>query len=344
MNATTSADRVDHTIGPAGRFELHLPAGSVEVAGVDGEVARVVDRNGRSLGERFRIEAGEGSLALSIRDGSMVDAIFGLRDRGTADLRVELPRGASVTIETTSADLEADGLVGRTHVRTASGDLTFEGVGGRLDIGSVSGDVDLEGAGTLDLRVRTVSGEVDLRAPAFARLEVSTTSGDIDVDGLLTGPGPFAIQTVSGDAEIVGRSGLTVDAKTVTGDLGTELPHRAESRPGRKSLVVGRGETRLSFQSVSGDLEVTAPRADLPTESVLAALAPEPPEPPTPARPPVVAAPAPPGAAPEAVRTDTPGGDASSAEAARLAILRALERGEIGVEEAGERLARLEEA
>jgi hypothetical protein len=336
MNATTSADRVDHTIGPAGRFELHLPAGSVELSGVEGDVARVVDRSGRALGERFRIEAGEGSLTLSIRDGSMVDAIFGLRDKGTADLRVELPRGASVTIETTSADLEATGLVGRTQVRTASGDLTFEGVAGRLDIGSVSGDVDLEGAGTLELRVRTVSGEVDLRAPAFSRLEISTTSGDIDIDGLLSGPGPFAIQTVSGDAEIVGRSGLTIDAKTVTGDLGTEMPHRAESRPGRKSLVVGRGETRLSFQSVSGDLEVTAPRVDLPVESVVAALTPEPP-----AAPPAPEPPAP--ASPPAAR-EASAARASSVEDARLAILRALERGEIGVEEAGERLARLEEA
>lgn len=335
MNATTSADRVDHTIGSAGRFELRLPAGSIELSGVEGDVARVVDRNGRSLGERFRIEAGEGSLALSIRDGSMIDAIFSLRDKGTADLRVEVPRGASVTIETTSADLEANGLVGRTQVRTASGDLTFEGVAGRLDIGSVSGDVDLDGAGTLELRVRTVSGEVDLRAPAFSRLEISTTSGDIDIDGLLSGPGPFAIQTVSGDAEIVGRSGLTIDAKTVTGDLGTEMPHRAESRPGRKSLVVGRGETRLSFQSVSGDLEVTAPRVDLPVESVVAALSPEPPAAPAAPEPP--APPAPPALADAA-------SPAPRVEDARMAILRALERGEIGVEEAGERLGSLEEA
>lgn len=341
MTSTTGSSTLEHAIGSHGRFTLRLPGGEVALQGVDGDTVRVSDRNQRSLEERFQIERTEGALSLAIRDGSLLSSVFGMRERASANLLVEVPRGASVTIETVSADVQVVDVHGAATYRTTSGEIALERVSGSIEITSVSGDVDLDASNAVDLRAQTVSGDVELRSPSFGRLELATTSGDMRVDARFAGAGPFSIQTVSGDAEVVGRSGLAIEAKTITGDLSSDLPHRSDSRPGRKSLIVGDGEVRIAFQSVSGDLEVTEPRDVLsaatgPVETVAPpAQAPSPATPPAPPVPPAPVAPAPTAA------SDTSAAD--PAEEGRLAILRALERGEISIDDAARQLGALEE-
>src|SRR5207237_1864254 len=64
----------------------------------------------------------------------------------------------------------------------------------------------------------------------------------------------------SGDATIVGRSGVRVEAQTITGDLSSELPSKRESSPGQRVMTVGRPGATLAYKSVSGDLRVVQPR------------------------------------------------------------------------------------
>jgi hypothetical protein len=184
----------------------------------------------------------------------------------------------------------------------------------------VSGDIDLEGQAPIDLALRSVSGDVRVRVPRLRRLDMTTTSGDLWLDAELGGDGPFALRSISGDATIVGRSGFRVEAESITGDLSSELPGKRESMPGRRVMIVGRPGPTLAFRSVSGDLRVVQPREAAP------AMAPNPPDAPQPPAPP--AAPAP---------------RAADVDAARLDILRELERGDITVAEATERLATLDE-
>ncbi|MCI0346232.1 MAG: DUF4097 domain-containing protein, partial [Chloroflexi bacterium] len=143
MTATTNAATLEHTIGLRGRFSLRVPSGDVRIRAVDGEVARVRDLDGRSLAERFTIEAGDGSLSLRAPDGGInfiLDLGF-LRRGHHANLDVELPRLATIQLETASADVRCDGLHGTSHFRTASGELMLTAAGGSIDIEAVSGDV-----------------------------------------------------------------------------------------------------------------------------------------------------------------------------------------------------------
>jgi len=166
---------------------------------------------------------------------------------------------------------------------------------------------------------------------------IETTSGDVRLDAPLTGEGPFEIQTVSGDVTLVGRTGLRIEARTVTGDLRSDLPHRFDKSPGHKKLVVGDGGTTVGFKSVSGDFRVVASRDGGPASLPALPTAPSAPIPPTPPGPPI---------APQA--TSGANGTAERHEAghevARLDILHALERGELSVEAAMQRLADIEEA
>ena len=332
MTTTTNGAALEHEIGATGRFHLRQGSGSIRVRGVDGATARVRERNGKDLADSFQIEVGDGSLSLTAPDKIGFDIVFGFSRRSSLDLEVEVPRSAAVSIESVSADLHAGDLSGQLKVRTASGEITLDGLSGTLELDAVSGDVRVTAAGALDLRARTISGDLTVRGPRLGRAEIGTTSGDVRLDAELHGGGPFGIESVSGDATIVGRMGLRVEARTVTGELRSELPHRREAGPGRKQLVVGDGAIPFTFRSVSGDLRVTMPRDSLPAGSVATetavAAAPEPPVPPS--------APEPPG----------PPMDASvgGREVARMDVLRALERGELSVEVAMRRIAEIEEA
>jgi hypothetical protein len=93
------------------------------------------------------------------------------------------------------------------------------------------------------------------------------------------------------------------------------VPHRSEGSRDRRRYVIGDGAASLLFSSMSGDVMARPSRRF--SESI---RMPAPPTPPTPPTPP--AAPAAPMAPDE-----------------QLAILQALERGEIDIEEASERLA-----
>ena len=274
----------------------------------------------------FAIELGEGSA--SFQADKRWDG--GRHGRGhTPDLEVDLPRGATLVIEAGSADIEADGLAGDQRYRTASGDMTLRAVSGRVAVDAVSGDVDISATGEAAVTIKTVSGDVELRASTLTALDATTTSGDLRIAGRLAGPGPFAIVTVSGDTLLAPAGDVRIEMATLSGDLRSKVGGRTEGGRGRRSLVVGAGGPLVSLRSLSGDLLVV---------------------PPTPVRAPGRRA-AGPGAAsssgaarrrPSRPSAPTNPAIAAAYDDARLRILRSLERGEIDVAEAGQRLEALD--
>jgi DUF4097 and DUF4098 domain-containing protein YvlB len=320
MTNTSATTSIEHAIGPRGRFTLRQASGEISIKGVEGGTARVRSRDGdRSLDDQFNVETGDGFLELRQRDQFSIGKLM-FKGGGSPELEIEVPHGATVSVEAASAEIHASDLDGTKRFRTASGELRLTRLAGALEAETVSGDIDLDGQAPLELAMRSISGDVRIRLPKLKRLDLGTTSGDIWLDAELAGDGPFAIRSISGDATIVGRTGFKVEAETITGDLSSELAHRRESTHGRKILVVGRPGPTLAFRSVSGDLQVAQPR-DAAPESV-----------PTPPAPPALVG-APP--APEAPSIDI--------EETRLEILRELERGDITVAEATDRLGSLDE-
>lgn len=321
---TNTGAEISHPIGAKGRFTLRIPSGDVQIRGTEGDVARVREMNGRDLSDRFEIGMAPGSLELVARKrfGITISIDHHQWGAGTPELEIEVPAWATVVIDTASADVEAMGLRGSQRYRTASGNLALVQSAGALEVDAVSGDVEIDATGVLDIVGKTISGEVRVRAPRISRFDMATTSGDMHIDAELKGGGPFAIKTISGDVTLVARGDVQVEAQTITGDLNSEVDHRRESAPGRKRLVLGRSGPTLAFKSVSGDFQVVEAR----DQKVM-----------------------------DMSDTDFPGRPGGSeptpespaadpAESQRLEILRALERGEIDVDTATERLAALEGA
>ncbi len=332
MTTRNGTDVVEHAIGRLGELVLRVQTGDVTVEATDGETVVVRDLDGRSLEDGFQIERGEGRLAIGSRDRVVFDLGFVRRGRGSARLAVGIPRHAAISIETASADVRAAGLLGEQRYRTASGDLVLSGVAGALAVDAVSGTVAIDAAGDVDLSGRLVSGDLRLEGGALRSIAIGTTSGDVDLAAPLDGPGPYSVQSVSGDVSVLaGAGGLRVEARTLTGDITTDAVHRSESGRGRRSLVVGEGAIELTFKSISGDLRIASPPAG--SGGVASHASPESPAPPV--------APAPP-APPDAPADPAAAADSSDGDP-RLDVLRAVEAGTIDIETASRRLAEIEE-
>ena len=342
---------IEHEIGPRGELTLRVETGDVAVVATSEGLVRIRDLDGEDLEGRFAIERADGGLAIRPREGLTLDLAFARR--GPARLAIDVPRDATVSLDTASADLRVAGLAGDQRYRTASGTIELVDASGQIGVDAVSGDVRIDARAPVDLSGRLVSGDLRLRGGVLRSVAVGTTSGDVELDAPLVGPGPYSVQTVSGDALVVaGRDGLRVEARTVTGEITADAAHRSESATGQRILLVGAGGPTLAFRSISGDLRILAastsavagPRPVPAPERVDGVEADRgvPSEPPS--GPVGAGTPSAPGGGPASESVSA--GRSSAADPvddARLGILRDLESGSIDVHTATERLAALED-
>jgi hypothetical protein len=340
---------IEHRIGVAGSVQVSTSSGDIDVRGTDGDTVRITtqDPDDASALDLYVVEAGDGYVRVRSPRGGFIGVDIGafkwgrrIGGGGGTDLVVEVPRGARGEFATVSGDLHAGGLSGEQRYRTVSGDVELEEVEGAIDLDGTSGDVRLRASGSVRLDLRTVSGDIAARAGVVERLALQTMSGDMRIEAALAPSHEHTIETVSGDTRLITGSGLTIEARTVSGDIRSDVPHRTGGESGKRSIILGDGRAHLAFRSLSGDLQLTGKGPVLPANEgaawrgELAAPAPVPLPPTTPLAPRTPPAPEP----PTAPQVPDP------LEDARLEILRALQGGEIDVAAAGERLAALDDA
>ncbi|HEY7525982.1 MAG TPA: DUF4097 family beta strand repeat-containing protein [Candidatus Limnocylindria bacterium] len=325
---------IEHTIGPSGRLDLRVPSADVVVRGTEGGEARLTanfqiratsDEEADRIFDEVQLRVVKHDAMLVVEDpgdepslSRLVGRIFSGHGSVDFDVRVELPHGAELRLDTVSGDVSAEGLDGEQRYNTVSGDLSLTRVGGTLRVNAVSGDITVRAVSPIGIEAQSVSGDLSLIGPMINDLRANTVSGDLEIEGQLAGSGDYRLETVSGDATFGLVGGATFEVRGIASDVSSDLDHRIEGRQDRRRVTVGSGGPTVLFNSMSGDLSINRPRR-------LDRLVPQPPAAPTPPAPP-----APPVSA--APRAEPP-----SAEE-QLAILQALERGEIDVEEASRRL------
>lgn len=316
---------VAHPIGPDGRLVLKVTSADVRVRTADGDGASVramfsisarSDQDADAEFQRAKLDVTTEGSELRVEEAIAGESLTNIIGRALSgqggvafDVEVDVPATAEVRIETVSGEITAEGLRGEQRYATTSGDIYLTDGGGSLRVNTVSGDIVARADRPISARVQAVSGDLVLSAPRVDALRAQTVSGDVEVEGELGRTGEHRVETVSGDFGLGLAGGASIEVRGISTDISSDLDHRIEGRLDRRRLVIGSGEPGLIFSSMSGDLSVRRPRR------ALAAAEPDP----LPERAPAV------GAAPT--------------EAEQLAILEALERGEIDVDEASRRLA-----
>jgi hypothetical protein len=317
---------VEHVIGATGDFQLRLTSGDVELQAVEGDTARVriefaisagsdADADAIQQGAAFRVDATDGHLHVSEPEGeslgvSSVARLFRIsRTSVRISVRAEVPAAARIGFQGVSADAIATGFSGRQEFRTVSGDLVLNAIEGDLRVRGVSGDVNLRAEAPVRLEANTVSGDLSAFAPRFDALRAVTVSGDVELEGGLAGGVDHRVETVSGDLTLGAVGGLALEVRALSSDVEVAIPHRSEGSRDRRRYVIGDGDASLVFSSMSGDVSVRTARR----------VAPRPP------------------AAPAAPAPERPPAPPISDDE-QLRILRALELGEIDVDEAARQL------
>jgi putative adhesin len=321
MSTYVRTQTIDHQVGERGRVSLNVVSGDVRLRGIPGGEAHIratfeIKASSDSEADRIletiqlSVDRSGGSLSVEERGdrrsvGSMIGRLFGAS--GDYDLSVEadVPIAAQMQLTAVSSDVTVVDLRGEQRYHTVSGDLSVINSGGSVRLETVSGDAAVRADGQLSVQAQTVSGDLNIVAPLLGSLRANTVSGDVDLEAELAGTGDFKVETVSGDLSVGLVGSATFEIHGLSTDVSSELDHRLEGQVDRRRLIIGSGGPRLIFNSMSGDVDIRHPRRIN-------------------VRP----------AAPKSVAEPTP-----AEQESQLEVLRALERGEIDVEEATRRLA-----
>jgi hypothetical protein len=144
-----------------------------------------------------------------------------------------------------------------------SGYIHLWGSGGLIEASSISGQVTLDNGGDVRLRASSVSGSVKARARRFYGMTVNTTSGGIAVAGALDPSGDYRADSISGSVSLTPMSGVTAELRTISGGVTSELENRVEGGRGFWRAIVGDGRTYFKVNSTSGGLRILAPGPDV---------------------------------------------------------------------------------
>lgn len=307
---------VEQRIGAGGRVSIRVTSSDTRIRAVDGDTARVratfeigagseADADRIYAEVRLRVNAGDDFLEveeprnLSRSLGGTLARIFGGEGRIELALEVEVPHGCELQFEGVSADVQAEGLLGSQRYRTVSGDVLLREAGGSVRVDDTSGDLTIRASDALALHTNAVSGDLSVVAPQITSLRVNSVSGDVELEGAFEDAAEHRIDTVSGDVSIGVLGGATFEVRGLSTDISSQVPHRLEGRADQRRVVVGDGAAHVRFSSMSGDLSIRAPRRLSASDAA----------------------------------AQTPAQQVDEME-----ILRAVERGEIDVEEAAQRL------
>lgn len=315
------------TVSECCELALKNVQGQVEVSGWDKPEVSVVaiKRLGTHWGAReafaeTEVEMEQKGCQIYLRtrrqhEGGFFDWLWG-GGRGPApvDYTVKVPATSSVSISTVTCEVVARDIIGSLHARSVTGTVDVQRVGGNIILSTTNGKIQgAELGGTLG--VKSVNGGIDLRRCSLTSLQAKTVNGKISVETSLDPQGSYSASTVNGSCRLAvpKDSRGTVEARFANGDVSCELPCQLlDSSRGHWHGQFGGGGANITFKSVNGGLTIAV-------SDQVANVPSAPPAAPAPSAPP-------------------------GSESAEMAILKAVERGEMGVEEALQRLTEVEEA
>jgi hypothetical protein len=242
-------------------LQLRNAAGSVEIIAGD-SAETTVDITSGFGDPPVRIELSSDGRTLTVEPENR------RRYHHRINMKVGLPTGSEVHVETASASVTVRGAVARLDLTTASGAIDVDQVDGRAEVGSASGSAQV-GTVAGPLGFRSASGSLRVHRTGD-RCEARSASGSVTI-GLADGDvaaktvsgrvtvgeahrGTVDVGSTSGSVEVGVRRGTLVwlDVTSVTGRARSDLDADvAPADPGGAPLTV-------RAQSVSGSVTITS--------------------------------------------------------------------------------------
>jgi len=275
--AAQAAQDIDQSLqtGPRPAVEVSNVAGSVTITAWDQQVVQVTGRieDDKDL---FEMEGDAERVVIKVRRDSG-------RHKGDegAKLEIRVPSGASLDVNTVSADVSVTGVKGAQRLESVSGSLEASVFDEQLDLRSISGDATITGSGgkgrvfvestSGDVRARglaseieanTVSGDLVLELSTIPHGRFKSVSGDIGATLGLAREGRLDIESISGDVELTFKEPVNAefDVETHSGDIdncfGPKSERKSKYAPGNElRFTEGDGSGRVRIDTLSGDID-----------------------------------------------------------------------------------------
>jgi DUF4097 and DUF4098 domain-containing protein YvlB len=305
-----------------------------------------------------------------------VQSVIGIH----GEIYVEVPPGVDVEVKSVSGSIEVSNIRGFSTVKSTSGSIQLQDMPGGVQLKNMSGKVEGIRLGG-EFNAKMTSGALTLRDCRFRELDVTNTSGYVMVETALDNSDneDFRLNNVSGTIQLrlQRNSRATVECRSLSGRIQIQPEIgwvQVKNRPGQSQsrVELNGGGRKIMLNTVSGKIDVGL--YDQPEEVKPVSWPPAPPEPPTPPTPFEPKEPPRPGDWPSARPVEPvmrqepvqevapqegqsagtgnwPAAENNPAEQSsgedrktrQLEILRAIERGEISVEDGLARLSELED-
>jgi DUF4097 and DUF4098 domain-containing protein YvlB len=260
---------------PAGSVEVSNVAGNVRVTGWDRNEVEVTGELGKGA-ERLEFAVADKVTRIKVlMPGKSYDA-------EETDLVIHVPAASRLSVNTVSADIEVQGLLGAQRLQSVSADIRTAAAGEDVECKSVSGDIAVNGSfkkGLLtittvsgdatalrvagEVNANTVSGDVTLGLGETNRSRVRSTSGDLTLAALLAADGKLDAESISGDVrlELVGAVNAEFDISSFNGEIrncfGPRAVSTSEYAPGKElRFREGQGSAQVRIKTMNGDISV----------------------------------------------------------------------------------------
>jgi len=271
--STIAGQSVDESwaIDADATISIENTAGKIEIEGWNRNEAQLTGELGDSVDE-LEIDASNSSLRVNVVNRNS-------RNIDSTDLKLMVPKGASVDASAVSADIDVSGLDNkkltvssvsgdvvvnatsqRVSIESVSGDVKFRGHSERITAESVSGDIDLSGLSG-EISVTAVSGDMELQTGLIESGKLETVSGDITVTGELADNSKLTAGSMSGDVVIVlpaDQSGI-FKAESFSGRISSDFGSVDHARHGPGShlkYVAGNSGAEIRVESFSGNIKL----------------------------------------------------------------------------------------
>jgi DUF4097 and DUF4098 domain-containing protein YvlB len=264
-----------YPIGPGAEVDIDVLSGTVTiVAGSDG-VVEVTGTLGDGV-ESLEIDGDEDGVYIEVE----YDEHYHGKQQVDTDLTIRVPAGVVLSVETVSASISVDGVIGELDLEAVSGSVDIATMPAALDVETVSGNISVESA-PADSDVSSVSGKIEIRA-AGGSIDVENVSGktmiyggiidDGDLESVsgditchaIPGPdGSLDIETMSGtitlmiDTTLVASFDLSTFSGSIENQVGPEPTRTSKYTPGKELYFnTGSGGPSISLESFSGSIKL----------------------------------------------------------------------------------------
>lgn len=272
--SANAGEDIDQTIGMPedGLVRVENLAGSIEfiawdraeaqIRGEAGDDVEEVEITSTSNGVQVRVRNRNGKrnvdgteLYLRIPASASIEA-----DSVSADISVSGNKGARITLNTVSGDLEIDASPQQLELHTVSGDVEFEGSVSRSTVETVSGEITLAGPDG-EVGVSTVSGDVSLEAGKVSRGKFESVSGDMTLVLSVGDGGRLSCDSMSGDVQLRLPPSQQAEfiAQSFSGDIHSEFGKSARVSKGPGVMLQhreGDNGAQIRLETFSGDVSI----------------------------------------------------------------------------------------